>query len=82
MENLNGHEAGNGGYSQGDTCRRRWSLAYSAAIANAAKTLNKTSLPWTRVAKGVAIDCASTCVGAQPIRMARRPNRPAILCNV
>jgi hypothetical protein len=30
MENLNGHEAGNGGYSQGDTCRRRWSLAYSA----------------------------------------------------
>jgi hypothetical protein len=23
MENLNGHEAGNGGYSQGDTCRRR-----------------------------------------------------------
>jgi hypothetical protein len=30
MENLNGHEAGNGGHSQGDTCRRRWSLAYSA----------------------------------------------------
>jgi hypothetical protein len=44
MENLNGHEAGNGGYSQGDTCRRRWSLAYSAAIASAAKTLNKTPL--------------------------------------
>ena len=29
MENLNGHEAGNGGNSQGDTCRFRCFLIYS-----------------------------------------------------
>ena len=40
MENLNGHEAGNGGYSQGDTYRRY----------RASSTRSDVSLGWLGVA--------------------------------
>jgi hypothetical protein len=52
MENLNGHEAGNGGYSQGDTYRCRLSTPLLGGREYAISQISRSLYPAIKLRMG------------------------------